>query len=1410
MWSDEVVPNDTHLRVNKDAWTGDPAPGYTSTHQIEVCNDGSTWSNEVVLTDTLHPSFTLQTWWAEPPFWTEVSSSDHELVLENSTIGSWNCQYVYLRVLLDEDAWRDMTVTDTVRIASSNDIESDDNEYTWWGNVQPPYTNLSVEKGFAFGQTIPGGGVGYGIGYGNNGNTPITGTVRLTDTLPVSTSYNSAFRWGPEGGEPFTPTLVTDDYVVWELDGLENGFWDHINLVLDIDAGVPTGTVLLNSAEITEIPYERSYVDNVSQWSETVNDSGPNLRVTKSHEWWNDGQQLFYRINVVNVGTETVSSVLVTDTYPLDTTFNGNWWHDYWMNVDFFTTTTSVGWELEQLEPGWSTWFYLAVDVDNPGEPLHTYTNTVEIMALPGEVELADNVYQDVAFSGGEVQHVDLRVYGNDLWGCADSDPITVTTAQEERYYYGDSCWGDGFDDPFLPGDTVTVAAGSGQMPVIFTVPDPFIANASSVTDTVWGQIDSLDHEPVEISLYDSTDLERQTDASGNFSALFPDIPRAGQGEVRYRTYVNYAQVTFHREFQTPDLVFTVDYDDDWVNGNYEPGHTVWLTLTESDEITIKATAELTTGPIPDWGGQSGFQADWDDWSPQGADIAPGDWVFGLLHSDVYTTAVRVGTIDGGVDPGADLVTGTLHAPWLAPELVTVNCEIHEENGQSIQVYDVAPDGGTFSCDFSGGDRAYDIVPGTNVAINYVDPSGNRIQMRPDNPAPYLRIEKWSDGTPGQGGNMSFRIRYWNDGGMAASDVVITDVLEGMTYLADTLGVTPSGSGTWGDPLAWNLGTVDPGVEGEFTLFAQVDEVSGNPVTNTAQIATSSPFDQGEPHEKIAGWSGEVWDNATNLWVDKNTWTWDPVPDTDFVYYLDACNGDVPDNTNSSWTTLTDTLPVSTTLLDVWSDDPGWIELNREPHLLVVQRPTIDAYRCSRVYLRVHLTDTVSPGDWLCNNASIYAPNDPGGTHDTEMCHQVGEANANLSISKWWAGGALAPGGWFYYHGALQNNGNVPVAGVTITETIPGNTTLVQVTAHDYNWNFIEEITPTFVEPDQYVWNVATISNGMQIYYEMAFEIDVDAEPGTVLTNTIAVSPAPDEGYLEDNVHTEVEQVFDHGPNLRVRKQGYWHDWGSDTRQIEYNINIENVGDETVSDVFLTDTYPEGLYMEGDFGIDYWGWWDRGYDPASGVFTVALEALNPGDGVGFNTYFITDTSPLPFGMRFTNTVEVAPSDPYPDDNTAEFVLGTGPDLWVEKEWVAGDVGPGELITFSLAFGNQADVSWWDLQGNAWLTDTLPDAMTFVTSTLRWCGGTEWCGVTPTEVGNDLAWELWPIENRNWNEILLTAQFTDTVTGFETYTNRVEIASAEPLTDAEPFYDNNAASVVVVDVYDIYLPLMLRE
>ena len=80
--------------------------------------------------------------------------------------------------------------------------------------------------------------------------------------------------------------------------------------------------------------------------------------------------------------------------------------------------------------------------------------------------------------------------------------------------------------------------------------------------------------------------INTQTDNNGNYSVTFPDIPRGAK--VRYATEaeIDYASVTFHTRFQDPRFDFLGKYDDYVGQGRYEAGHTVWITVTESNGMS--------------------------------------------------------------------------------------------------------------------------------------------------------------------------------------------------------------------------------------------------------------------------------------------------------------------------------------------------------------------------------------------------------------------------------------------------------------------------------------------------------------------------------------------------------------------------------------------------------------------------------------------------------------------------------------------------------------------------------------------------------------------------------------------------------------------------------------------------------
>lgn len=1390
--------------VNKGPNPGDPRPGQEFAYEIDYWNESNAASGPVWLTDTLPAGTTFVRWeeqWGWEALWTEVVTDTGTFALYAPAgfpgdLGG----HIRLTLRLDESAEIGTQLSNTVVITTTQDENPDNNEHlNTEAQVSGERPDLRVDKSLHQGVLAPDGWANYFVWYGNQGNVAVP--VRITETVPAGMVFEYA-HWGggqPGENEPLPDPVINDGtQVVWELGELPvNGNrWFHVQM--SFDATLEAGDTVTNCVTIGSGGEESSPEDNTSCASILLNASGANLRVTKE-SWWNGDGNLGYRVHFYNIGNEVAENVWITDTLPIST----NW--DRWFNYNFGwdrliqapdggnpPADDVLGWQLTRLEPGDYGQIEFNASLEEPGTPMRWYTNTVTIDSAASDVVPDDNSYQAVDFSGGEVWSVDVDVYRTTMWASAPRGPITVTTKDGTREYGGDFR-DDQVGTGFLPGDVVTVTAGAGDYPVILTIPDPYIAYASSITKTVWGQIDHLDHEEVEVDLWGFPTVRTATDGDGHFSVEYGTMPRGATGDVNYRTEIAYADVGFHGRFQSPDLMLNVNYDHDWVNGNYEPGHTIWITVTESDHSTVRGTTELVTGPVPDWGGQSGFQTYGDSWNGGQLDIQPGDWVDAAVDNG-YTSTVQVGTIAGLLDVDADQITGTVSAAWWSSE-VDVTCHPWgSPSGAPSKNDRVSPDGSDpFACSWDPLTE-WDIEPGQDLGVSYTEPDGDQVFAVFRGPAPQLRVEKWLDGEGvSQGGGAVFTVQYRNEGDADAEGVTITDTLQGMTYITDTSGFAHTGAA---GEVVWNVGTVAPGDWIQFSVYATVD--ASDRVTNTVAIATTNPYDMGDDGMKHGEWSGDVQTNDTYLNIGKGAWTDDPAAGEDVVFQINACNNG---GTASSQVTITDTLHLSMTLSTWRADSPGWVELPSDPGEFVVTKASIAGHRCENIYVRVTIDGDAWPGMPLWNEAAIYAANDLSGDDNTTRWEgQVGEPHTNLQIGKSWNSGTLVAGGELRYGVHYQNTGNIPVGPFQITDTLPVNTTFVE--AHTYNG---APVTPSVTGDGFVVWDFPGLDNGYSGDFEVVLAVDGDAGPGTLLVNTVEVTELPGEDAYDDNVASVTETLFDHGPNLRVRKSGSWDDWGEGTRRASYWLNVENVGDVTVEAVEIIDTYPAGMHLDGGIGINTWEWAD--WRDNGDHFTATLQRLEPGWAVGLNFGLIVDQDPLPSGLIFTNTAQVMliPEDKYPDDNVATAVLTTGPNLWVRKELTAGSLLPGDLVTYTLTFGNAIDgrLWWWALEGNAVLTDTLPTGLEFVSAQQHWCGPAgEWCENTPAEpVAGTLVWNLWRLNPGESNEIIVTARITDTATGLDSFINGVEIGSTEPERDAEVDTSDNADSVA----FDVPLP-----
>lgn len=171
-----------------------------------------------------------------------------------------------------------------------------------------------------------------------------------------------------------------------------------------------------------------------------------------------------------------------------------------------------------------------------------------------------------------------------------------------------------------------------------------------------------------------------------------------------------------------PALGLRVNYGHDWVESFYGGGHLAWITVTEDDGTTVKATAEVITEPKDFWDGETGFQTNPEDWDPDWPDIQPGDWVFGWIDNGA-SAQVQIGEVGGFINFESDSVAGSINAPWIS-ESVEVECHPWgAPEPAEMKFSSVVPNGSdSYACNWSG---EWNLEPGQDVGVAYTGPDGH-------------------------------------------------------------------------------------------------------------------------------------------------------------------------------------------------------------------------------------------------------------------------------------------------------------------------------------------------------------------------------------------------------------------------------------------------------------------------------------------------------------------------------------------------------------------------------------------------------------------------------------------------------------------------------------------------------------
>jgi len=1351
----DVAEDEIEVRVQKGPEPGDPTPGQEFQYVVEWCNNRGAAVGPVTLVDTLPEGTSFvrwepRQWWQK--LWTELGSSDTELVLQAPGLPGDFCQELLVVLEVDPTVPVSTTLENLVVINADGDVDPEnDGHLNTDAHVSEPRADLAVDKWFNMGVTVPGGWIGYGVNARNQGNIAVN--AWLTDTLPGDTDYQpgSAQMYA----EPFEPVIITPDSLGWNLGTVGVNQGADISFNVDID-GAATPGMMTNCVEIVHDLDEDTPEDN--EWCTDVQifESGANLHVKKWSQW--NGEQIHYSIFAANMGDVPKSGVLITDTYPTGTT-SFPW--DYepsvpeHLSVTVTSNYTDNQWIflIQDFGPGEAGWFDFDVTVDEPEARARWYTNTVEISAigfdpLTDDVNPGDNWYEDVIVRP-EVDRVEIWLAPDgqsNMWGEAQPGaPLVVTTpADQFLTTVGEddcpTCWSIEDTGIVNPGDLILVEAGNAEMPVEIVVPDPFTAALDRAAGTVSGEIGGWIEQPMQVrGQWDGGFQQLATDASGAYTATYDAIPPGAEGVAYLETMADYATVTFRRHFRDMSLILQVNYDHDWIQGDYEIGHTVWLTVEKPGQVY---TTELTTEYIPEWD-RGGFASYRGEWQPEQPNLEPGDLVSGRVSTG-FTAAVEIGTITGWVDADNDSIEGTVEAPWPPVSLLDVECHPWGGPPDTPSKWSSAgPDGDPpYSCQWDPGTE-WDILPGQDIGVSYYEPQGH--QVFGVFSTPWMRVNYAHDWV---GGNYPLGHTFF---------ITVTES-DGITVKGIAEVETAPDRG-WGGP---GFETQD-----EDWLGARPDIVPGDLVRfhtdgydHTVQVGdiqgTVSVVNDNVSGPIYADWFAvDLLDVRCEVWVGPDgpdgrddtagpdgdppydcDWNgaWDILPGQDIaVMYTEPDDGDRVINV---FREPAPDLSVGKGPEGHNEFEPGgqavfWMYYRNEgdavadPALLVDTLPPGAAYVADssglppildpgtvsweigpvasgeEVQFQLVIELPPDPPPELTNMVDISTEFDPneGNNHAEATIFLTLGPSVELHVGKRPAPGDPAPGSTYLYEIDYGNNGSVPTGPATLVDTLPVDTTVVDWYSQN-GYQLWTEVSRN----GQLVLEAPSIPGRWGDRIIMRLEIDPQVPVDTQLVNLVELTtPDGTVSQLNDEAWT---------------RDPYWNayvdknlGWGIMVPggEVEYNIHVSNHGNMP-NTTWLTDTLPSGAtFVES--------WISDGRervqiapaDIGDGTVTWSLGEILPGGWRNLDVRLAIDPA-IEVGSVLTNCAQVGieEEDNWPFDDEScriDAVREPGPNLRVFKDYQWN--GEGQL-EYQIGFQNLGTVPLYDVQ----IWDTLPEGTTF--------------------------------------------------------------------------------------------------
>ena len=534
----------------------------------------------------------------------------------------------------------------------------------------------------------------------------------------------------------------------------------------------------------------------------------------------------------------------------------------------------------------------------------------------------------------------------------------------------------------------------------------------------------------------------------------------------------------------------------------------------------------------------------------------------------------------------------------------------------------------------------------TNVAnvtttTNDPDPDNNSSQTQLTVVTSDLAVTKTGPPTAIAGNTISWTITATNNGPDNQSAATLNDPLPaGTTFFSLVQNTGPSANCS--TPAVGSTGSVNcsfptlaSGASAQFTLTATIDPTFTGTLSNTATVFGTNA--DPNPNNNSATAVTTVTASADLSVVKTGPATADA--GTNITYTVVVTNNGPSNAANVS---LTDAVPGNTTFVSE-SQSTGPVFSCTTPAVGGTGTVTCTIASLPLTSATFSITVHVNPnavGAAMGNTANVTASttdSNPG--NNTSSVMTTGTGSADVSIVKT-AAAAASAGTNLTYNINVTNNGPSDASGVTMSDTLPANTTFVsesQLTGPAFTCT-----NPAPGGTGTVSCSIAALTAGTSATFSIVVQIAAAAPVGPS-SNTATVTTSTSDPNPANNSSTAVTAISLATADLSITKTPAPGPYGTGL-PLTYTIVVTNGGPNTAASVTVTDTLPAGSTLQSS-------------TPAGACTGTTVVTCNAGTLVNGATATFTLTILLPATPGpITNTAVVSAAatnpDPNPGNNTA--------------------------------------------------------------------------------------------------------------------------------------------------------------